>query len=264
VAESSPVTVRLIGGPTALISYGGLELLTDPTFDPPGDFPRPGTDIVLHKLTGPAVSVDELPAIDAVLVSHDHHSDNLDNAGRAMLTRAGRVLTTGAGAERLEAAATGMEPGDSVELERPGGERVEVTAVRADHGPPEVAPKNGPVIGFVLRSPGLPTVYVSGDNASVEVAREISREHGPLDAAILFIGGAEVPEAWGDGAYLTLTPERAAEVARALEGASVVPVHQDGWAHLSFGPGDTIRAFEQAGVSDRLRPLAPGEQLELD
>ena len=56
-----------------------------------------------------------------------------------------------------------------------------MTAVRADHGPPEVAARNGPVIGFVLRGAGLPTIYVSGDNSSVDVAREIASEHGPFD-----------------------------------------------------------------------------------
>lgn len=253
----------LIGGPTALISYGGLELLTDPTFDPPGDFPRPGTEIVLHKLTGPAMSVEELPAIDAVLISHDHHSDNLDGAGRAMLSRAGRVLTTGEGAERLDVDATGMEPGDEVELERPNGDSVKVTAVRADHGPPEVAPKNGPVIGFVLRAEGLPTLYVSGDNASVDVVREIAIEHGPIDAAVLFCGAAEVPERWGEGAYLTLTPAAAVEAARLLGDGPVVPVHQEGWAHFSAGPEQLREAFAEAGEEGRLRAVAPGEQVPL-
>jgi L-ascorbate metabolism protein UlaG (beta-lactamase superfamily) len=255
--------LRLIGGPTALISYGGLRLLTDPTFDPPGDYPRPGTDIVLHKLSGPAVRLEELGAIDAVLLSHDHHSDNLDRSGRAMLADAGRVLTTDTGAERLEVEATGMRPGDAAELERPEGGPVTVTAVRADHGPPEVAPKNGPVIGFVLRGDGLPTVYVSGDNASVEAVREIASQHGPFDSAVLFAGGAEVPEAWGEGAYLTLTPETAVEAARTLEGAAIVPVHQEGWAHFSFGPEDLRRAFVEADEGDRLRSVEPGEQVAL-
>src|SRR4051794_15171768 len=80
--QSAPPSLRLVGGPTALISYGGLRLLTDPTFDPPGDYPRPGTEIVLHKLTGPALPLEELGPIEAVLISHDHHSDNLDRAGR--------------------------------------------------------------------------------------------------------------------------------------------------------------------------------------
>ena len=53
-------TVTPIGGPTALLSYGGLRILTDPTFDEPGDHPRPGSSIVLRKLTGPAVEPEAL------------------------------------------------------------------------------------------------------------------------------------------------------------------------------------------------------------
>jgi L-ascorbate metabolism protein UlaG (beta-lactamase superfamily) len=256
-------TLRLVGGPTALISYGGLRLLTDPTFGPPGDHPRPGTPVVLHKLTAPAVQPEELEPVDAVLISHDHHADNLDPAGRAFLPRAGRVLTTGAGAERLEVDATGLEPGDSVSLDHTGDGAVEVTAVRADHGPPEVAPKNGPVIGFIMRADGQPTVYVSGDNASVDAVREIVAEHGPIDSAVLFCGGAEVPEVWGERAYLTLTPDTAVKAASLLGDAPIVPVHQEGWAHFSFGPDDLRRAFEEAGIGERLREVAPGEQVPL-
>jgi L-ascorbate metabolism protein UlaG (beta-lactamase superfamily) len=260
--EPAPSSLRLIGGPTALIVYGGLRLLTDPTFDPPGDYPRPGTPVVLHKLTGPALSAEEIEPVDAVLNSHDHHSDNLDRGGRAFLPRAGRVLTTGAGAERLEIDATGLEPGESVALDGPEGQ-VEVIAVRADHGPPEVAPKNGPVIGFVLRAEGQPTVYVSGDNASVDVVGEIVAEHWPIDSAVLFCGGAEVPEVWGPDVFLTLTPDTAVEAARVLGDAPIVPIHQEGWAHFSFGPDDLRRAFEDAGLVHRLRTVARGEQVDL-
>jgi L-ascorbate metabolism protein UlaG (beta-lactamase superfamily) len=255
-------TLRLVGGPTALITYGGVRLLTDPTFDPPGDYPRPGTNIVLRKLAGPAVGVEDVMPVDAVLVSHDHHSDNLDHSGREMLSRAGRVLTTGAGAERLGGNAVGMEPGDAVGLERPGGGSVNVVAIRADHGPPEVASKNGPVIGFVLSGDGLPTIYVSGDNASVDVVRTIVAEHGPFDAAVLFIGGAQVPEAWGD-AHLTLTAQTAVEAARELGDGPIAPIHQDGWAHFTSSAADVQREFAQAGLTDRLRPVAPGEQISL-
>ena len=185
-------TIRLIGGPTALITYGGLRILTDPTFDPPGDYPRPGTPVVLHKLAPPAVALDEVLPVDLVLLSHDHHSDNLDRSGRAMLGEATHVLTTGAGAERLGRSAVGLSPGET--FTHAG---VSVTAVEALHGPPEVAALNGPVIGFVLRADGQPTVYVSGDNALVEVVERIAASHGPFGAVVLFIGGACVPEAWG-------------------------------------------------------------------
>jgi L-ascorbate metabolism protein UlaG (beta-lactamase superfamily) len=256
-------TLRLIGGPTALIRYGWLALLTDPTFDPPGPHLRPGSSIVLDKLSGPAVPADQLVPVDAVLLSHDHHLDNLDHAGRKFLPRADQVLTTIAGAERVQAEATGMEPGDTLRLKRPGHPAIEITALPAEHGPPEVAPKNAPVIGFMLRGGGLPTVYVSGDNASVEVVRSIVADHGPIDAAVLFAGGAELPELWGPGAYLTLTPESAVEVAQLLDDAVIVPVHQEGWGHLSFGPADLERAFAGAGEADRLRSVLRGQRVSL-
>ena len=85
------VGVRLIGGPTALIEMGGLRLLTDPTFDPPGD--HPVGNRVLVKTHGPAVSPDGIGAVDAVLLSHDQHPDNLDNTGRRLLDAAPVVLT---------------------------------------------------------------------------------------------------------------------------------------------------------------------------
>lgn len=255
--------LRLVGGPTALITYGGLRLLTDPTFDPPGEHPRPGTNIVLRKLEGPTSHVPGLLPIDAVLLSHDHHADNLDPSGRAMLPQAALVLTTGAGAERLGANATGLAPGDAVELDRPGGGAVTVTALPAEHGPPEVASRNGPVIGFLLTGEGLPAVYVSGDNASVDVVRAIAAEHPPIDAAVLFVGGAQVPEAWGD-AFLTLTAQTAVQAARLLGEAPIVPVHQDGWAHFTSSADELRRAFADAGLSHRLRLVAPGDEVSLD
>ncbi len=255
-------SLSLIGGPTAVITYGGLRIMTDPTFDPPGEHPRPGTNIVLRKLVGPARSPDELPGIDAVLVSHDHHADNLDTAGRAFLPRARRVLTTVAGAQRLGGEATGMEVGDAVVLESSHGQPVTVTAVAADHGPPEVAAKNGPVIGFVLRGPDLPTLYVSGDNVSLDVVKRVLAEHGPIAVAVLFAGGAQVPEAWGE-AFLTLTADTAVQAARVLDPALIVPIHQDGWAHFTSSAEDLRGAFAAAGLTGRLRVIEPGGEVSL-
>jgi hypothetical protein len=75
---------------------GGLGLLTDPTFDASGTaYPTPA--YTLRKNQGPALPPDQLGRVDAVLLSHDHHFDNLDRAGRGCLSAAGRVLTTSAG-----------------------------------------------------------------------------------------------------------------------------------------------------------------------
>jgi hypothetical protein len=79
---------------------------------------------------------------------------------------------------------------------------------------------------------------------------------------VLFIGGAQVPEAWGR-AHLTLSAETAVQAARLLGSAPVAPIHQDGWAHFTCNARDVERAFSEAGMSDRLRPVAPGEQITL-
>jgi L-ascorbate metabolism protein UlaG (beta-lactamase superfamily) len=243
------LTIQRLGGATAVLGYAGLRLLTDPTFDAPRDFDSAG--VTLSKLAPPALGPDEVGDVDVVLLSHDHHPDNLDEAGRAFLPRARRVLTTVKGAERLGGGATGLEPWQSVELDAPSGRAVAVTAVPAQHGPDGSEPYTGPVIGFLLAAEGEPRVYVSGDNASLDVVRAIAERGGPIDVAVLFAGGASIPERF-DGAPLTLTAADAAEAARLLGARAVVPVHVDGWRHFGDDEAATRAAFAAAGLEDRL------------
>src|SRR5580704_7391216 len=104
----SSLTITLIGGPTALIEIDSFRLLTDPTFDAPGAYQLP--HVKLEKLSGPALGVDAIGDVDAVLLSHDQHADNLDHCGKDFLQKAGRVLTTIAGAKRLGGHAEGFAP----------------------------------------------------------------------------------------------------------------------------------------------------------
>jgi L-ascorbate metabolism protein UlaG (beta-lactamase superfamily) len=256
-ATSTSLTVFAVGGPTAVLEFAGLRILTDPSFDPPGETPNG-----LHKLAGPAVGPDDVGAIDLVLLSHDHHDDNLDVAGRAFLPRAGRTLTTTAGAERLGGNATGLEPWTSVAIERPGADALTITAVPAQHGPDGTDHITGPVIGFVLEADDVPTLYVSGDNASVDVVRTIADRLGPIELAVLFAGGVSVPHRF-DGAYLTLSAERAVQAARVLGARAIVPVHFHGWAHFTQGADDLRAAFDAAGVGDLLVVPEPGDTVQV-
>jgi L-ascorbate metabolism protein UlaG (beta-lactamase superfamily) len=251
----STFTAQLVGGPTAVLEYAGLRWLTDPSLSPPGTYAGG-----LVKTTGPALATEELEPIDVVLLSHEHHSDNLDPAGRAFLPRAGRVLTTAQGAERLGGDATGLEPWSAVEVSRPDGGSVTVTAVPAQHGPDGTDHITGPVIGFVLSGDGLQTVYVSGDNASLDVVREIAQRTGGVDVAVLFAGAVSVPHRF-DGAYLTLSSERAAEAAKILGARTVVPVHFEGWTHFTQGADALRAAFVGNQLADRLVLLDRGEKM---
>ena len=125
-----------IGGPTVLIEVEGWRLLTDPTFDPPGRNYRFSLGIGSRKLAGPSVEPGELGRIDAVLLSHDHHDDNLDPAGRAMLPSAGVVVTTASGAKRLGGGARGLEAWQTTVL---ADERPDLDRDRGDPVPPRAA-----------------------------------------------------------------------------------------------------------------------------
>ena len=92
--NASEVRITHIGGPTVLIEVDGWRILTDPTFDPPGRKYSFGWGTSSRKATGPAIAGSGLGPIDAVLVSHDNHADNLDDSGRALLPSAGVVVTT--------------------------------------------------------------------------------------------------------------------------------------------------------------------------
>jgi L-ascorbate metabolism protein UlaG (beta-lactamase superfamily) len=249
------LTATLIGGPTAVLEYGGLRLVTDPTFDPPGEQPRG-----LVKLNGPAVQPDALGDVDVVLLSHDHHPDNLDAGGREFLERAAHIVTTRLGAERLGGRALGLDPWASLTVARPDGDPLSITAMPAQHGPDGSDEVMGPVIGFMLTAQGLPSVYVSGDNASLGVVRRIADEVGPVDIALLFAGAASLPQRF-EGAHLTLSSEAAADAAAILGARTVIPLHFEGWAHFSEGPEDLRDAFAAAGLSGRLALAQPGESV---
>jgi L-ascorbate metabolism protein UlaG (beta-lactamase superfamily) len=251
--------VLAVGGPTAILEFGGLRLITDPTFDAPRSYdPRPG--VTLTKTEGPALTPDEVGPIDVVLLSHDHHIDNLDVSGRDYLKRVPRVLTTATGAERLGDRATGLESWASVDLHRPDGAILSVTAVPAQHGPDGTDHLTGPVTGFVLAGDSLPSLYVSGDHASVEVVRTIVDRLGRIELAVLFVGAAMLPQFDG---YLTLSSDRAVDASRILGASAVIPVHYRGWRHFSQGIDSLRSAFDAAGMSERLIVSEPGSSVTI-
>src|ERR1700757_117217 len=123
------LSITLIGGPAVLIEIDGFRLLTDPTFDAPGSYQLP--HVKLEKLAGPAMGPEAIGEIDAVLLSHDQHSDNLDRSGKDFLGRAKRVLTTAAGAKRLGGRAEGFQPWASTELKGKNGGCLTINATPA-------------------------------------------------------------------------------------------------------------------------------------
>jgi L-ascorbate metabolism protein UlaG (beta-lactamase superfamily) len=251
--------VQYLGGPTAILEIGGVRLLIDPTFDPPGDYPI--GERVLTKTEGPALEPRQIGQVDAVLLSHDQHPDNLDRAGREYLETVPVVFSTAAAQERLGEPVRALGNWEQTELRRAGGAALRLTGVPARHGPEGSEHLVGEVTGFVLTGSGLPTVYISGDNASLDLVRVIAERPGPFDVALLNAGGAQT--ALVEGAFLTLTSELAAEAVRILGSPQTVVLHFEGWAHYTQGADTLTQAFERAGLDECLHLLEPGERIEL-
>jgi L-ascorbate metabolism protein UlaG (beta-lactamase superfamily) len=246
------VRVTHIGGPTTLIEVAGWRLLTDPTFDAPGRTYRFGWGTSSRKVTGPAVPATDIGPIDAVLVTHDQHADNLDDAGRAMLPSAGIVITTTAGARRIGGGARGLEPWATTRLEAPGRIAIEVTATPCRHGPPASRVIVGDVIGFALQWDGQRhgAVWISGDTVLFAGVRQIA-DRLKIGTALIHLGGVRFPVT-GPVRY-TMTARDAIELCGLLRPRTVIPVHYEGWSH--FRDGQDALERELAKASPEIREI---------
>lgn len=254
------IEVTAIGGPTARIRIGDVVLLTDPTFDAAGQTYASGA-VTLEKTGGPALATADVGPVDVVLLSHDQHADNLDRAGRAFLGGVPRVLTTVAGAGRLSAShVQGLAPWESVDLGHGDG-ALRVTATPARHGPAGIEPLTGDVIGFVVshvasgRDGASPRdlLYVTGDTCWFDGVAEVARRFAP-EVVLLFAGAAMTRGPF----HLTMDTNDALELAAHFPGATLVPLHHDGWRHFTQSAADLLRAFRAVGQESRLRLLEPG------
>ncbi|TYP88329.1 MBL fold metallo-hydrolase [Blastococcus xanthinilyticus] len=258
--------VRLthVGGPTVLVEVGGWRLLVDPTFDAPGRRYAFGWGTSSRKVAGPALAAADVLPVDVVLLSHDHHADNLDDAGRALLPSAGLVVTTVAGARRLGGTVRGLRAWDRTELVAPGRPPIEVTATPARHGPPLSRPVAGHVVGFALRWAGQEAgvLWISGDTVLFDGVRQMA-DRLDVDTALLHLGGVRFPVT-GPVRY-SMTARQAIELCRLTGLRTAVPVHYEGWSHFREGRAavEEELARAPADVRGRFRWLPIGERVEL-
>lgn len=242
--------VTHVGGPTVLLEVAGWRILTDPTFDPPGRRYSFGWGGSSRKLTGPALGPDAVGAVDVVLLSHDHHGDNLDDAGRAFLERAPVVVSTPSAARRLGGAVRGLRPWETTVVEAPGRPSLEVTATPCRHGPPLSRPVVGEVAGFALRwgDAPRPTVWMTGDTVLYDGVLEAARRL-TVDLAIVHVGDVRFPIT--GPVHYSMTAREAIELCAVLRPRTAIPVHYEGWSHFHEGRPAIEAALADAPPSVR-------------
>lgn len=261
--------ITFIGMATVLMEIGGTRFLTDPVLNLKGSAYTLGKSGVTRYVNeaGPAVDPAELSGIDYALVSHDHHKDNLDRTGRELLKSIGTTLTTVTGAKRLSSRhdvnAVGLKPWDSHTVTLKDGSSLKITATPARHGPPIIAPLlAGQVIGFLLEWAGFEkgAVYLTGDTRMYRGVLSVAQKFS-VGTVMMNLGAGQF-SATGSTCY-SMTAHEGVECAKLFGSAQIVPLHFDGWSHLSQSRADVESAFDQAGQSDRVVWLDPGKETPL-
>lgn len=91
--EDTNATLYFIGTATTLLEWEGIRILTDPNFLHAGDHVHLGPGVSGTRQTNPAIDIEELPRIDAVLLSH-YHEDHFDRLVEDKLKRELPIITT--------------------------------------------------------------------------------------------------------------------------------------------------------------------------
>lgn len=277
-----------LGTAMLLLETEGRRFVTDPALDPAGthyDFGpwyTPRSWFASEKTYATPLDAPALGALDGVLLSHDHHADNLDYEGRRFLASAaaGRVVTTAPAARRLARAAvpdamgrtqpgdglglagrtTGLAWGASTEL---GGLRI--TATPARHGPLGT-PRIHEVNGFVIEpaSSSEPVVWVTGDTvmfpALEDTARALRARSRKVDVLVVHCGGVCFPKLPVLGKRrFTFAGRDVVDLVRRVEPRVVIPIHREGWAHFREPLATLREELDAGGVSDRVRWLELGQ-----
>jgi L-ascorbate metabolism protein UlaG (beta-lactamase superfamily) len=245
--------VIYLGGPTLIIEIDGRRLMTDPTLDPAGAFIRLNDDMSERKIAGPALL--DPGHIDVVLLSHDQHFDNLDDAGRELMRKVDVTVTTAVGAERLDNYCIGLLPWQPFRFFGVSGTEIIITATPARHGPAGIEKITGEVIGFLISVAGKRPfqIYLTGDTTFYTGIAEVARRFNP--SYVFIYAGAARPR----GPFnVTMGTNDAIDTASEFPNATLVPLHAEGWSHYTEHSDDLREAFTILGIEKQLQILEPG------
>lgn len=246
------------GHSSYFIQADGKTLLADPVFSNNAS-PIPN-NVPAFKGSN-AFSVDDMPEIDFLFISHDHW-DHLDYPTiKKLLPKVKQVVTglgTGAHLERW-----GYNPDKITELdwyESATFGDFKFIAQPARHFSGRSLKRNGSLfISTVLKTPSF-KLYLGGDSGFDAHFEKIGQEHGPFDLAILECGQYNL--AWH---YIHMMPEEVVTASQQLGAKTLLPVH---WAKFSLALHDWDEPTQRvvtAAENERQATITPmiGEKVSL-
>lgn len=259
--ETPPATglrVTWLGHATALVEIDGARILTDPVWS---ERVSPSEWIGPRRFFAPPLPLEELPPIDAVLVSHDHY-DHLDMRTIEPLAERGArffvPLGVGAHLEAWGVAPSRIEELDWDESRLVGG--VTATLAPARHFSGRGFTDRDVTLwgSWVVAGPEH-RVYYSGDSGYFDGFREIGAAYGPFDAALMSL--ASYGPTWP---HVHMTPEELVRAHVEIGGGIFLPVH---WATFNLAFHDWNEPILRASVAAAAAGVTllaprPGESVE--
>lgn len=252
-------TMTFVGNATTILRIGSFTVLTDPNFLRRGQFAYLGWGLVSRRLLDPALEPSQLPALDAVVLSH-LHGDHFDRVARRQLDREVPLLTTPQAAKRLGKqgfATEALQTWQTTTLER-DGERLIIESLPAIHATGVLGRMLPPVMGSMLthRSPGRPDrhLYISGDTLTGPHLDAIAERHPSIDAGILHCGGTRVLLR-----TVTMDDVQAVDAIRRLPLDRVLPVHHDDYRVFRSPVSALIARARRNGLAERITVPTRGE-----
>lgn len=241
----------LVNHSTVLIQTAGVNLLTDPIWsDRAGPTARAGSP----RRRPPGIRFEDLPRIDAVLVSHNHY-DHMDLPTlRALSARDRPAIFTGLG-NRAYLEARGVGPAIELdwwqEAQLPGG--LGLVSLPARHFSARgIRDRNRTLwCGFAVKGPGVSVCY-AGDTGAGSHLEQIGRRLGPFRLGLLPIG-AFLPR-WFM-APVHMAPEEAVRAHRQLRARTSLAIHFGTFPLADDGPGQAEAELRSeasaAGIGER-------------
>lgn len=261
------VTVTFVGNATTLIAAGGLTLLTDPNFLHRGQHAYLGYGLVSRRLKEPALRIDELPPIDAVVLSH-MHGDHWDRVSQKGLDHGLPIVTTPHAAKRLHHRGFGNALGLSTWQRHTvtnDGATLDITSLPGRHAPVWSHRLLPPVMGTMLEFASADgaarrRLYVSGDTLLIEELNEIPSRFDSIDVGVLHLGGTRLPAGprLPFGLTVTMDGRQGAELAARLALPKTIPVHFDDYGVFASPLADFVGEMRRRGMVDRIIELGRG------
>jgi L-ascorbate metabolism protein UlaG (beta-lactamase superfamily) len=255
-----------------LISAGGITVLTDPNFLHQGQRAYPGYGLVSKRLQAPALSIAELPPIDAIVLSH-MHGDHWDRVAQRELDHALPVVTNAHAAKRLVHrgfdAAVALATWDAHRIFK-GPTTLTVTALPGRHAPGWTRRLLPPVMGSMLEfattdSSVRRRLYISGDTLLIEELSEIPLRFDAIEAGILHLGGTRLPAGARLPFGLTVTMDgvQGADAVEVLGLPKVIPVRFDDYGVFASPLTDFTDEMRRRQLGDRVIELGRGGSVQI-